>query len=81
MLKLPGAAGTPNADGDGDQVRGRGSAGFCGFVGVALLIVGGYFLLNPEEEHSSLANLQRLAIGMTASIVGAIFLACAVRPR
>lgn len=59
----------------------RGSWELCVTIGVVLLLVGGYYLLNPSEEHASAVNLQRLAIGATASIVGAIFLASAVRPR
>jgi uncharacterized membrane protein HdeD (DUF308 family) len=57
------------------------SLGFCVTVGVILFLLGWYFLFNPSEVGSSTVNLQRLAVGATASIVGAIFLASAVRPR
>jgi hypothetical protein len=48
--------------------------------------VGLWFLLNPELPGASMyssdvINLQRLSIGQTFTLVGAIFLAVGIRPR
>lgn len=63
-----------------------GSATACLATGTLFLVVGLYFLFNPSEpgaygEVSHVANIHRLTIGETLSIVGAIFLAAGLRPR
>ena len=51
------------------------------------MLAGAYFLgIAPGVETGvtdipQVANLQRLAIGETSAVVGAIFLAAAIRPR
>jgi hypothetical protein len=64
-----------------------GSTGACITLGIAFMLVGFYFLaLAPGESTGfdalpQVANLHRLTIGETCSIVGAIFLAAGIRPR
>ncbi len=64
-----------------------GSAQACVSLGIIFSAIGIWFLLLSPGEGSaeilgrSVVNLQRLAIGQTSSIVGAIFLAVALRPR
>jgi hypothetical protein len=62
-----------------------GSAGFCFAAGIVLVVIGLNYLLNPSEGGDLLGrevvNLQRLYIGQTATICGAIFVAVGARPR
>ena len=69
-----------------------GSTAACATIGTLALAIGLWFLLNPSlavetvgsyglRETSNVVNLQRLAIGETLTIVGAIFLGFAMRPR
>lgn len=56
----------------------------CVWSGVAFLGVGLYLLGNPVDPavaSSNIVNLQRLTIGQTFSIVGAIFMAAGIRPQ
>jgi hypothetical protein len=56
-------------------------------LGIVFLAVGFWFLLvSPGEGDAAIlgqtvVNLQRLTIGETSAIVGAIFLAAGIRPR
>jgi hypothetical protein len=67
----------------------RGSQKLCVYVGLFFMVLGLYFLLNPEVPVadglgiavSYVANIHRLTLGQTFSIVGAIFLASGIRPR
>lgn len=69
----------------------RGSLSACLTLGLFCLGVGFYFLLvNPSEEiggdyvaiqGSRVANIHRLTLGETFSIMGTIFLAVGLRPR
>ena len=60
----------------------KGSVGTCLVLGAIFLLIGADFLiLHPSGEVESVVNLQRLAIGQSSSIVGAIFLAAGIRPR
>lgn len=55
-----------------------------GSVGCLFLAIGFYFLLiDPGSSTSvgNIANLQKLNIGQTCSIIGAIFIAAEWRPR
>lgn len=67
--------------------NGDGSATLCVWVGVILSVIGIYFLLvSPSADDASglstsVVNLQRLYIGQTSAIAGAIFLAAGLRPR
>ena len=54
-------------------------SGWFQIVGVFLLLVGFWFLiLQPGSEYSSVVNIQKLYVGQTAAIVGAILLAAGV---
>ena len=54
---------------------------FMGLVGVIFLLGGLYFLIvDPASAGSSIINIQKMAIGETFSIVGAIFIAAQWRP-
>jgi hypothetical protein len=64
----------------------KGSAELCIILGLGGIAVGGYFLLNPSDSSienlgRNIINLQRIALGQTLAIVGAIFLAVGIRPR
>lgn len=67
----------------------RGSTELCILLGLACLFAGGYFLINPTVAVPSYAgigtdqvvNFQKLVMGATLSLVGAIFLAAGIRPR
>lgn len=54
-----------------------------GVLGIFLLIVGLYFLLLDPSMPSSagIVNIQKLSIGQTMSVVGAIFIGFQWRPR
>jgi hypothetical protein len=55
-----------------------------GWIGCLFLAIGFYFLLiDPGSSTSmgNIANLQKLNIGQTCSIIGAIFIAAEWRPR
>lgn len=67
-----------------------GSASTCIVLGVLCLAIGLYFLFNPTTDISSVygaedlpkvANIHKLTLGQTFSIIGAIFLAAGLRPR
>jgi hypothetical protein len=64
-----------------------GSEGACLLVGGLLLAVGFFFLVvNPSEGGAELlghqvVNLQRIYLGQTSAICGAVFLAAGMRPR
>jgi hypothetical protein len=64
-----------------------GSESACIVLGLLLLLVGAYFLIvNPSEGGAGIlgrdvVNLQRLYLGQTAAICGAVFLAAGLRPR
>jgi hypothetical protein len=64
-----------------------GSQSACVGLGLLLLLVGAYFLIvNPSEGGAEMlgrdvVNLQRLYLGQTAAICGAVFLAAGLRPR
>jgi hypothetical protein len=66
--------------------REAGSAPLCIALGIAFMLAGGYFLLiapggSTEFGARAIANIHRLTLGETSSIVGAIFLAAGIRPR
>jgi len=65
----------------GSREETRGSVVACVILGVFFLVVGLYFLLNPSNAGSDVANVHRLTLGETFSIMGAIFLAAGIRPR
>jgi uncharacterized membrane protein len=69
----------PNRVGSREETRGSDVA--CVILGVLFLVVGLYFLLNPSNAGSDVANMHRLTLGETLSIMGAIFLAAGIRPR
>lgn len=64
-----------------------GSEFLCLLLGLGFLVAGLYFLILAPSEGTSeylgrdIANLHRLTLGQTFSIMGAIFLAAALRPR
>jgi hypothetical protein len=64
-----------------------GSAAACVLIGTFLLLIGFFFLVvSPSEGGSELLgrdviNLQRLYLGQTSAICGAVFLAAGLRPR
>ena len=49
-------------------------------IGILSLLIGLYFLLLAPGEGEGVVNLQRLTIGETLSICGAVFLAAGMRP-
>ena len=60
----------------------------CFIPGLTCSVVGGYFLIVPSEGSAEflgrsieLVNFHRLYLGQTLTIIGAIFLAAAIRPR
>ena len=61
--------------------------GACIALGIMFMLVGVYFLVVAPGEATGIgalpqvADLQRLTLGETCSLVGAIVLAAAVRPR
>jgi hypothetical protein len=68
----------------------QGSASTCITLGVMSLLIGLYFLADPTTASSSaygsvdmpqIANIHKLTLGETFSIMGAIFLAAGLRPR
>ena len=64
----------------------QGSASTCLALGVLSLLIGLYFLIDPttgssSEYGSQVANIHKLTLGETFSIMGAIFLAAGLRPR
>lgn len=74
--------------------RPRGSWEFCFAAGVVFMIAGLFFLIVAPGETvptlndlglpgvpQTVVNLQRLAMGETFTITGAVFLAAALRPR
>lgn len=56
-------------------------AGLAAIVGIFLSLIGLYFLLVAPSANGEIVNLQRLTIGETLTICGAIFLAVAMRSR
>ena len=53
-----------------------------GVIGILMLIVGGYVLIDPTiGGGSEIANIHLLSVGETLSIVGALFIAAQWRPR
>jgi hypothetical protein len=81
---------TAKLDSSGQQATEElGSPRLCLFLGVSLMVLGGYFLLNPSVPVdngfgiavSYVANIHRLTLGETFFITGAIFLAAGIRPR
>lgn len=66
-----------------------GSAGACALIGLTCLAIGAYLLLDPTVtvpgyagiDTEKVANIHMMTLGETLSIVGAIFLAAALRPR
>lgn len=73
-----------------EHARGNGgSSSACALIGVACLAAGGYLLMDPTSAKAGplgidigqVVNLQLLTIGQTLAVIGAIFLAAAIRPR
>ena len=68
---------------------GQGSAAICVLLGLLFMLVSVYFLVVAPSEGSTeflgrtlaVTRLQRLAIGQTSSIIGAIYLAAGFRRR
>ncbi|MGE4366186.1 hypothetical protein [Thermomonas sp.] len=66
-----------------------GSTVACAWIGGVCLAVGGYLLMDPTSAKAGplgidigkVVNLQLLTIGQTLAVMGAIFLAAAIRPR
>lgn len=66
-----------------------GSTAACAWIGGVCLAVGGYLLMDPTSAKAGplgidigkMVNLQLLTIGQTLAVIGAIFLAAAIRPR
>lgn len=90
VAAMPNPAGSTSSGARAEptaQPTEQGSASACILFGLVLLGVGAYFLLvSPSAGDSELfgravVNLQRLAIGQTAAVSGAIFLAAGLRPR
>lgn len=75
------AAPMPNAPDPAPPVREKGSEALCLVLGLLCLAIGLWFLVASPSEGEGVVNLQRLTIGETSSIAGAIFLAAAMRPR
>jgi hypothetical protein len=79
-VSRPAANTTPS-----QERRSVGSESLCVGFGIVFLAVGFWFLvINPGEGAIlglTVVNLQRIAIGQTSAIVGAIFLAAGIRPR
>lgn len=50
-------------------------------LGLGCLAFGLWFLVVQPTQSGDVVNLQRLTIGETSSIAGAVFLAAAMRPR
>jgi hypothetical protein len=79
------------AQGAGDVSDVSGATIFLTMIGLGFMAAGLYLLLNPGVHVDSelagglfpggVANLQKLTMGETFTIVGAIFLAAAWRPR
>ena len=64
----------------------NGSLFLCFFLGAVFMALGAFLLLITPDEGSqvlgrSVLNLHKVALGQTAAIVGAIFLAAGLRPR
>jgi uncharacterized membrane protein len=59
----------------------HGFEGLCIGLGLLFLVIGGWFLVLSPSQGGDIVNMQRLAIGQTSAIVGAIFLAAGIRPR
>jgi hypothetical protein len=64
----------------------KGSAASCIALGVVALLIGLFFLIDPssgspEYGMPHVANIHKLTLGQTFSIMGAIFLAAGLRPR
>ncbi|MBB3277426.1 MULTISPECIES: hypothetical protein [unclassified Pseudoxanthomonas] len=68
----------------------KGSVSACLVLGVVFLLIGLYFLIDPTTNSSSpygsidlpkVANIHKLTLGQTFSIMGAVFLAAGLRPR
>jgi len=63
-----------------------GSAELCIIIGMAGFVLGLYMMLNPSDSSlevlgRNVVNQQKLILGQTLTIVGAIFLAVGIRPR
>lgn len=63
------------------ESKDRGSGLACAILGFLFVCIGFYFLLISPSESHGFANLHRLTVGETFSIMGAVFLAAAIRPR
>ena len=62
----------------------RGAGSVLGWSGAVMMLVGLYFLFRPvggEVLGQEIVNFQKLTIGETFTISGAVFLAAALRPR
>lgn len=76
-------------NGPASPQAGGGSAGACALIGLACLAIGGYLLIDPTITvpgyagigTEKVANIHMMTLGETLSIIGAIFLAAAIRPR
>ena len=84
VASAPAAAAAPQEE------THEGRAMFCNVLGALCLLVGFWLLLNPEgpRDYGSfgdtvppVVNLQKLYLGQTLAIVGAVFLAAGMRPR
>ena len=69
------------ASSPGEAPRDAGSAEVCIGLGGLLALVGLYFLLVAPTVDGSVVNFQRLYLGQTAAICGAVLFAAGVRPR
>jgi hypothetical protein len=77
-------SGAGNAPQTGSR-RYAGTTTGCLALGLLCTVIGLYLLIDPSAAKAivgpSIANLHKLALGQTLTIVGAIFLAAAIRPR
>ena len=58
-----------------------GSESACMALGAILAVLGFFDLIVSPTEEGNVVNLQRLYLGQTAAICGAVFLAAGLRPR
>ncbi len=63
-------------------VQERGSAVACVVLGLIVLGVGLYFLINPSASgYGNFANMHALAVGQALTVAGTVLLGLGIRPR
>lgn len=83
--QIQAASGTEVTTPTSTRLFGYDKEKLCIGIGVGFMLLGVFFLLiSPsvgEAFGSPVVNLQRLYIGQTSAIIGAIFMAVGIRPR